>query len=321
MLAGIIGVQDGRDGLDVGTELVCLGVVAVVEGVEVEVLLGRLGTPEAQLVDDLALEADHGHVVGHGADELAALLGEPEVALLVLVADDVAAEADGDGGGVLAGLPGEAVGEPVVGALDLAATLDVLVEQAVAVAHAVAVAGHAIVRHRGEEARGQAAQAAVAEAGVDLLATNDVEVGAHILHGVGDEVANAVVDEVVVEQGPDEELEAEVVDLLLVCGVRDGKLGVALGGDETSEDLELLELAALLEGLAELRLAHSAVLSLEVLLVLEYLLVIGHASPLCVVGNRDTEIIPAAAPGKSVGAAYAAAPDILLRLTWCWRKP
>ena len=149
------------------------------------------------------------------------------------------------------------------------------------------------------------------------MAANDVEVGAHILHGVGDEVADAVVDEVVVEQRADEELEAEVVDLLRFLGVRDGKLGVALGGDESSEDLELLELGALLEGLAELRLTHSAVLSLEVLLALEYLLVVGHASPFCVVGNKDNEIIPAAAPGKSVGTAYAAAPVILPRLTWC----
>ena len=178
VLARVVGVQDGGDGLHVGAELVGLGVVAGVEGVQVKVLGGRLGAPEAQLVHGLAAKADNGHVIGHGADDLAALLGKPELARLVLVADDLRAKADLHGAGVLAGLPREAVGQPVVGALHLAAALDVLAEETVAVAHAVAVARDALVGHGVEEARSQAAQAAVAQARVDLLAAELVQVHA-----------------------------------------------------------------------------------------------------------------------------------------------
>ena len=284
VLARVVGVQDHRDGLNVGAELARLGVVAGVEGVQVEVLGGGLGAPQAQLVHDLAAVADDGHVVGHGAHEVAALLGEPEL-LAVLVAHDVPAKAHEHGGGVLAGLPGEAVREPVVGALDLAAALDVLVEEAVAVAHAVAVAGHAVVRHGREEARGEAAEAAIAQARVDLLAANGVEVGAHVVQGLGHEVAHAQVDEVVVQKGADEELEREVVDLLLVLGVGGGLQRVALGGDELGEHRELLLLAALLERLAELGHAGGAELLLEVLLGLEDGIVVYHATPLIGIGH------------------------------------
>ena len=174
VLAGVVGVEDRGDGLDVGAELVGTGVIAGVEGVEVKVLGVGLGRPQAQLVHDLAAVTDDGHVIRHGADDLAALLGEPELAVL-LVAHDLPAKADEHGAAVLAGLPGEAVGEPVVRALDLTAALDVLAEEAVAVAHAVAVAGNALVRHGVEEARGKTAEAAVAETRVDLLAAELLE--------------------------------------------------------------------------------------------------------------------------------------------------
>ena len=271
VLAGVVGIENRGDGLDVGAELVGAGVVAGVEGVEVEVLGVGLGRPQAQLVHDLAAKADDGHVIGDGADDLAALLGEPEVAVL-LVAHDLAAKAHQHRAAVLAGLPGESVGEPVVGTLDLTAALDVLAEEAVAVAHAVAVAGDALVGHGVEEARGQAAQAAVAQARVDLLAANLLEVGAHGLDALGHEVADAEVDQIVVEQRADEELEGEVVDLLLVLGVGARLDGARLARDELGQDVELLLAAALLELGAVLRHAGLAILLDEVLLVLKDLL-------------------------------------------------
>ena len=52
-------------------------------------------------------------------------------------------------------------------------------EEAVAVAHAVAVAGDALVGHGVKEAGGETAEATVAEARVGLLAADGLEVGAH----------------------------------------------------------------------------------------------------------------------------------------------
>ncbi len=82
----------------------------------------------------------------------------------------MAAEADANGLVGALDLPGVTLGEPFVGDLDLAAIYDLLLEEAVAVAHAVAVAGDSLVGHRVEEARGEAAEAAVAERRVGLLA-------------------------------------------------------------------------------------------------------------------------------------------------------
>ena len=268
VLAGVVGIEDRGDGLDVGAELVGARVVAGVEGVEVEVLGVGLGRPQAQLVHDLAAVADDGHVVRDGADDLAALLGEPELAVL-LVADDLAAKAHEHGGAVLARLPGEAVGEPVVRTLDLAAALDVLAEEAIAIPHAVAVAGHALVRHGVEEARGQTTQTAVAEAGVDLLAAEALKARAHRLDAGGDHVADAKVDQVVVEQGAEKELEGEVIDLLGALGVGLGEDRATLVGDELGEGEVALVVGKLLEGGAVAREARLTVLLDEVLLVLE----------------------------------------------------
>ena len=269
VLARVVRVEDRRDGLDVGAELVGLGVVAGVEGVEVEVLGVGLGAPEAERVHGLAAVADDGHVIRDGADEVPALLGEPEAAGAVLVAHDLPAELHDHGARVLAHLPGEAVGEPVVGLLDLAAALDALTEEAVAVAHAVAVAVDALVRHGVEEAGGQSSEAAVAEAGVNLLAADDINVGAHVGERIGDDVAAAEVEQVVIEQRAEKELEGEVVDLLLaiVGGIRGDVARPA--GDELGQHGVTLLVGEILELLADLRHAHLAVLSLEFLLVLE----------------------------------------------------
>ena len=115
-------------------------------------------------------------------------------------------------------------------------------------------------------------QAAVAQARVDLLAADLLEVGAHGLDALGHEVADAEVDQIVVEQRADEELEGEVVDLLLVLGVGARLDGARLARDELGQDVELLLAAALLELGAVLRHAGLAILLDEVLLVLKDLL-------------------------------------------------
>ncbi len=83
MLAGVVGIQDGRDGLGIGAVAVGTGVVAGVEGVEIEVVVDGLGAPAAQLVDGLAAVTDDRDVVRHGQDVIGPLNGvEGAVALL-----------------------------------------------------------------------------------------------------------------------------------------------------------------------------------------------------------------------------------------------
>src|SRR5262249_26555448 len=118
-------------------------------------------------------------------------------------------------------LPRVAEAEPLVGALDLVAVADRLLEDAELVADAVAVAGQPERRHRLEEAGREPTEAAVAEARVGLLFGDLVEVDPEVLQ----DGAVAVVDveglEVRDERAAEEELRRQIVgalDVLLVVG-------------------------------------------------------------------------------------------------------
>ena len=172
VLAGVVGVEDGADGLGLGALGIGQGIVAAVEGLQVKVLLDRLCGPDAQLVDGLAGIAHNGDVIWDGQDVLRVHRAVERAAVL-LKALDAATELDGHGLVLTTDLPGIAVGEPLVGGLDLAAVDDLLLKQAVAVTHAVAVAGNALGCHGIQEACGQTAQATVAQRRIGLLVLDD----------------------------------------------------------------------------------------------------------------------------------------------------
>ncbi len=70
MLAGVVGVEDGADGFGLGALGIGQGIVTAVEGLKVKVLLDRLGSPDAQLVDSLAGIAHDGDVIRKRPDVL-----------------------------------------------------------------------------------------------------------------------------------------------------------------------------------------------------------------------------------------------------------
>ena len=206
MLTRVVGVEDGADGLGFGAMTVRCRVVAAVEGFEVEDLLDGLRAPDAQLVDGLGAIAHHGDVVGYG-EHVLGIHGAEAHAPVALILLDMAAEADADGLVRAAHLPGVAVGEPFVGGLVLGAVHDLLLEEAVAIAHAVAVARDALVRHGVEEAGGEAAQAAIAERRIGLVLLERVEVAPKLGQAVLHKVMDAKVQQVVIEQTTDQELD------------------------------------------------------------------------------------------------------------------
>ena len=253
VLAGIVGVEDGADGLGLGALGVGQGIVAAVEGLQIEVLLDRLSSPDAQLVDGLAGIANDGDVIGNGQDVLRVHRAVERAAVL-LKALNAATKLDGHGLVLTTDLPGIAVGEPLVGGLDLAAVDDLLLKQAVAVAHAVTVASNALGCHGIQEARGQTAQATVAQCRIGLLVLDDGQVEAHVVERLGDHVAHAKVEQVVVEQAADQKLDREVVHALLALG---GHAGVARGGDgarllchELGQGVKAVQVAGGLDALA-----------------------------------------------------------------------
>ena len=253
VLAGIVGVEDGADGLGLGTLCVGQSVVAAVKGLQIKVLLNGLGSPDTQLVDGLAGIAHDGDVVRDSQDVLRVYRAVERAAVL-LKALNVATELDGHCLVLTTDLPGIAVGEPLVGCLHLAAVDDLLLKQAVAVAHTVAVAGNALGCHGIQEARGQTAQATVAQSRIGLLVLDDGQVEAHVVERLGDHVAHTKVEQVIVEQAADQKLDREVVHALLAlggdAGVTAGGNGAGLLGHELGQGVKAIEVAGGLDALA-----------------------------------------------------------------------
>ena len=224
LAGGVAGVEHRAErGREVGLPH-GLVVVARVEGGEVELLGRHLGVPQAEGDGVLGLVAGDGGVVSDGAD---VRTRDP------LPVHDFSVEADG----VLRlplHLPRVTDLEPVVGVLLLDAVLDGLLEQAVLVAEAVAPRGE-IQRGDGvEEARGEAAETAVAESHVALHARGVLERIAEGAEGVGVLAGEAEVTHGVGQRTALEELHGDVVRLLGVLVVE-----VPVGGVPVLHELLL----------------------------------------------------------------------------------
>jgi hypothetical protein len=123
-------------------------------------------------------------------------------------------------------LPRVGAAQPVVRPLHLVALLQLLAEDAVLVAQAVADGGDRQRRQAVDEAGGEAAQAAVAQAGVRLHLGELERVDLLLAHQVADERLGEEVGDVVGERAADEVLHRQVVDALGV-----GLVLVVAGGD------------------------------------------------------------------------------------------
>ena len=155
-------------------------VVAAIEDGEVE-RLRRFGFPQAQRVRGVDAVAEDRRVVGHAVHDLvpapSARAVRPCSSVIVLGA---AAELHFHRPLRPRDLPGIAEAQPLVGLLHLPAVDDLLLEDAELVADAVADRRDLQRRQRIEEAGGEAAEAAVAEAGLVFVREQLVEVEADL---------------------------------------------------------------------------------------------------------------------------------------------
>ena len=142
---------------------------------------------------------------------------EREAAVLLFLHVGVAIELDVDRLVRLAVLPLETVAEPVVGNLDLVALDDLLLEEAVPVAYAAAVAGKPHGRHRVDEARREAAESAVSKTRIRLFRENLIQVDAKFFQSVGEEFHLTQVDEVRAQEPSEQKLDGKIVDLLVAA--------------------------------------------------------------------------------------------------------
>ncbi len=218
VLALVVGVENLRESLGKGLAAHRLNVVALVEGVEVE-LPRRPRRPQAQVPHRRRREARNRVVEGHrhdflGIDPLADL-----VALRIAEAEILAAEAHPIEHRGARHLPRIAEAQPVFRLLDLLALLDALGEHAVFVADAVADARIVVGEQAVEEAGGEAPEAAVAERGVGLVGLDLVEVEAERGERLAGHVHHAEVVEHLLQRTADQVFHRKVVDQLLALVV------------------------------------------------------------------------------------------------------
>ena len=192
---GVVGVQDAGDVLGLVLGVQGAQVVLIVEGVEVQLLLG-LALPQAQRAHILGAVADDGNIVGNGQN---GMVGELDLHGVVIAAEG----------------PGIAELRPVVGVLHLTAVgVKALLEQTELVAQAVAGQGN--VRGSGavQEAGRQTAKAAVAQSVVlDVLENRQIDpvLGKQLLHLV----QNSQIKQVGIHQTADQILGGDVVGLTI----------------------------------------------------------------------------------------------------------
>ena len=171
-------------------------------------------------------------IVRDRPDRLEFFIDAFQVAVLARPHIGVAAEAHVDRLVGALDLPGEAVAQPRVGQFDLLAVDDALVEEAVLVADAAPVPRQLQGRHGIDEARRQAPQAAVAQARVRLHGDDVVQVEAQIGQGAARQLLHMAVQQVRVQQPSQQELDAEIIDLLRLFRVIAVLRGNPVRGDQ-----------------------------------------------------------------------------------------
>ena len=186
-------------------------VVALVERLEVEGLRG-LRAPQPQHVRGVHAVAEDRGVVG---DALHHAVGQPATRSRPAASVAVSVRPPRNTGNEISGrgdLPRVPESQPVVRRLHLPAVADRLVEDAVLVADAVADRGDLEGRERVEVARGEAAEAPVAEPRLLLLRDHLVEAAVHLGERLPHLLLDAQVQQVVREVRPEQELGREVAD-------------------------------------------------------------------------------------------------------------
>ncbi len=212
LVAVVVGVEDLGDDLRQLALLHGLGVLAAVEVQHVDLRHG-LGGPGAQEVDLGGIVAHHGDVVGHGLHGLVVQVAEHHAPAL-LGHLHAAAEVHLHGVLGVGDLPDVALGQPVVRHLHLVAVHQLLAEQAVLIADGAAHGGQLQRGQAVQEARCQAAQTAVAQAGLRLLLEHHRAVDAQLVQRLHVVLLVDQVHHVVVQRAAHQELGAEIIDLL-----------------------------------------------------------------------------------------------------------
>ena len=210
----ILRIQHHRDGLSHRVLLERLEVFA--RGEQLHVQCDRaLGLPQTQAGDVVGVIARDRHVVRNSQNRGIVVVLDDQLALIVEIGVDRAADLDlarvvhrGD-------VPNVAGSEPGVRQLDLLAVFNLLLENTVFIADGVAGAAHTDGGHTVHVAGCQTAQTAVAQTGIGFFLKDIGHFIAHILKCLGQFRQDAQVVGVVAQAAAHKKFHAQIVHLSL----------------------------------------------------------------------------------------------------------
>ena len=205
-VGGVVRIEDARDVFIAVLRADGGSVIAAVEICQVEAATG-VSRPQAQRIGDVAAVAGDDFIVCHRGNFFARM-----PFFFVTHIDDLSAEADGVLFVRAADLPCQILVEPQIGFFDLLAVHDFLFEHTVLIADAVAHGGNAQGGERVEEAGGQAAQTAVAQAGVLFLFADVGELFTQLFERLFKFGIHAFVNQSVDESASQQEFHRKVVN-------------------------------------------------------------------------------------------------------------
>ncbi|SHW51777.1 Uncharacterised protein [Mycobacteroides abscessus subsp. abscessus] len=201
----VVGVEHLGDGFGRHLVLDGLVVVARVEGVQLEGLYGPRAPQRQRVTSVHSVALDRG-VVGDALEEALRNPASPEVPVLIEILLGVAAPPDNEIEVGFAYFPRVSVVEPVVGLLDLPSVADLLVEDPVLIADAVADRRAIQGGQRVQVARRQASEPTVAQPGFLLAGEHLIDVLTQRGQGVASLLFDLQVQQVVAQLRTHEEL-------------------------------------------------------------------------------------------------------------------
>ncbi len=205
----VVGVEHLGDGFGRHLILDGLVVVARVEGVQLEGLYGPRAPQRQRVTSVHSVALDRG-VVGDALEEALRNPASPEVPVLIEILLGVAAPPDNEIEVGFGYFPRVSVVEPVVGLLDLPSVADLLVEDPVLIADAVADRRAIQGGQRVQVARRQASEPTVAQPGFLLAGEHLVDVLTQRGQGVASLLFDLQVQQVVAQLRTHEELGRQV---------------------------------------------------------------------------------------------------------------
>ena len=216
LVGAILRIEELSDLVDVVPVLLTLLDFLIGQGSIVREILSCLCIPQAQGIYGAVLVADNRHIIRHSSYLGIALMHSSRCTVIVDAHIRLTIKANLYGLVWLPELPGKAISQPVIRNLYLLVVDDLLLKEAVLVTDTATMSRQAQRSHGIHEAGCQTAKAAVAETCIRLLGIEIIQIKIQLLQHSLQSVLQIKVNQVGIQETPQQELNGEIINLLLV---------------------------------------------------------------------------------------------------------